>query len=517
MKALLVMPMLVPMVTAAFMLLAYRRAMEQRLMGLVGSIVQLAIAIWLGVVVYQKGIIAVQMGGWQAPFGISIVADQLAVLMVMLSGIIAVTAAIYSIADIDRERRVYGFYPLMQILLMGVNGAFLTGDLFNLYVWFEVMLIASFVLLVLGNERRQMEGAIKYLTLNLISSALFLAAVGILYGSVHALNLADLSLKLNDGSVPAPMLNTMAVLFLVAFGIKAAVFPLFFWMPDSYHTPPTTVTALFAGLLTKVGLYAMFRVFTLLFVGNVEYTHSLILIIAGFTMVVGILGAIAQTEIRRMLAFSSVSQMGYMVMGLGLLTTSSLAAAIFFLIHHSMVKTNLFFIGGLVHHTSGTTNLKKLGNLITRQPVLAWLFAISALSLAGIPPFSGFWAKLALVQAGFEVNTSSGYVLIAVCLTVGLGTLISMVKIWNEAFWKPVPQEAETLSGHSPAPMPVMSFTRRTLLLLPVLLLTGLIVVMGLYPEPLLQLTREAAHQLTNKAIYIHAVLGEPSDAGTGS
>jgi len=355
-----------------------------------------------------------------------------------------------------------------------------------------------------------MEGAIKYLTLNLISSAIFLSAVGILYGSVHALNMADLAQKLADPDLPKPMVNTLAMLFLIAFGIKAAVFPLFFWLPDSYHTPPTTVTALFAGLLTKVGVYAMLRIFTLLFVGNVEYTHGLIMIIAGFTMVIGVLGAMAQMEIRRVLAFHSVSQVGYMVMGLGLLTVSSLTGAIFFVLHHSLVKSNLFLISGIVQQHAGTTELKKLGNLISRDRLLAILFLISALSLAGIPPLSGFWAKLALVQAGFELGSFGAYIIIGVSLAVGLCTLISMTKIWNEAFWKPVPDDVPV------TPVPI-SFTRKVLMFAPVLILTSLILLMGLYPDPLLQVIHQAGDQLINKAQYIRAVLGEPNHESVGS
>lgn len=510
MNVLLVLPILLPLVTAAAMLLVYRSALLQRMMGLVSSVIQLGVALWLLVVVYQKGIAAVQMGAWQAPFGITLVADVLSTLMLTLSGVIAVTTAIYSIGDIDRERRVYGFYPLTQMLLMGVNGTFLTGDLFNLYVWFEVLLIASFVLLVLGNERQQMEGAIKYVTLNLIASAIFLTAVGIVYGSVHGLNMADLSLKLASPDVPRPIVYTLAMLFFVAFGIKAAVFPLFFWLPDSYHTPPVTVTALFAALLTKVGVYAMLRIFSLLFAGDGAYLQPLLLVVAALTMVLGVLGAMAQMEFKRVLAFHSVSQVGYMVMGLGLMTAGGFAAGLFFILHHALVKTSLFFISGLVGREAGTTHLKKLGNGVARWPLSAWLFLLCAFSLAGLPPLSGFWAKLGLVKAGFVTDTAGGIALAAVALTVGMGTLISMTKIWNEAFWKPAPDDA-------PPPPAPMSMARRTVLYLPALILTLLVVLLGLWPEPVLVLVHEAGRQLATPAEYIHAVLGERANARPGA
>jgi multicomponent Na+:H+ antiporter subunit D len=237
-------------------------------------------------------------------------------------------AVVYSFASIDVQRESFGYYPLLHILLMGVCGAFLTGDIFNLYVWFEVMLIASFVLLALGGERAQLEGAIKYVTLNLISSAFFLTAVGILYGMIGTLNMADLARQLSTVAQPG-LVMTLAMLFFVAFGIKAALFPLFFWLPASYHTPPVIVSALFAGLLTKVGVYALVRVFTLLFIRDSSYIPTLILVVAGLTMVTGVLGAVAQNEIRRLLSFHIVSQIGYLLMGLGLFTPLVLAGTVF--------------------------------------------------------------------------------------------------------------------------------------------------------------------------------------------
>ncbi len=499
MNTLLILPVVVPLAAAALMLLVHRRGRLQRAMGLASTVLQFAVAVALLYVVHTRGIQSSQLGGWPSRFGITFVADMFSALMVLLSGTMAVVTAVYSAWNIDRERRAFGFYPLMQILLMGANGAFLTGDLFNLYVWFEVLLIASFVLLVLGNERPQMEGALKYVTLNLISSMLFLTAVGILYGSVNALNMADISLKLP--SVPPSMIRTLATLFLVAFGIKAAVFPLFFWLPDSYHTPPATVTALFAGLLTKVGVYSLLRVFTLFFQDIMPQSQTLILGIAGCTMVVGVLGAVAQAEVRRILAFHSVSQIGYMVMGFGLFTSASVAGAILFILHHGIVKSNLFLISGAIQQRGGSTTLKEIGNLIRREPLLAGLFFVTALSLAGLPPLSGFWAKLALVQAGLETRTVESFAVIAVSLAVSLFTLISMIKIWTEAFWKPAPDGMT-------APPPSASSGATFSMFAPILLLTLLTALVGLAPEVLLVLVREAAEQLMHRADYIHAVLG---------
>jgi multicomponent Na+:H+ antiporter subunit D len=493
----LILPLLVPLLTAVLCLLAYRSRLAQRVISLSGSLALAGIALWLLLVVSRQGIQASYIGNWPAPFGITLVADILSAFLVLLAGTIGLAVNIYALASIDAEREHFGFHALYHFLLMGVCGAFLTGDLFNLYVWFEVMLMASFVLLALGGERGQMEGGIKYVTLNLVSSALFLATVGITYGLAGTLNLADLSQRLAVlGPETHGLQSTLATLFMVAFGIKAALFPLFFWLPASYHTPPVAVSGIFAGLLTKVGVYSLIRVFTLIFVHQVWYTHSLLLIVAGITMVVGVLGAVAQNEFRRLLAFHSVSQVGYMVMGLGLFSPLGLAASLLFMGHHSLVKTNLFLISGVVAGLQQSFLLKKLGGLYRLRPGLALLFLFPALSLAGLPPLSGFVVKLGLVQAGL---LQGQYAIVLVSLGVSVLTLYSMMKIWNEAFWKPVPQ------GQAEAGRPVIHLGWR---LMPVAALAVLTIAAGLSAGPLAVLALAAGEQLMNPAEYITAVLG---------
>jgi multicomponent Na+:H+ antiporter subunit D len=286
------------------------------------------------------------------------------------------------------------------------------------------MLIASFVLLAMGGKRANLEGAIKYVVLNLIASSLFLAAVGILYGVAGTLNMADLARLIREAEVSGP-LPVIAILFMIAFGIKAAVFPLFFWLPASYHTAPIAVVTIFSALLTKVGVYALIRVFTLIFINEVVAWQPYILAVAGLTMIVGVLGAVAQDEMRRLLSFHIVSQIGYLVMGLGLLTRLSLAGTIYFMIHVIAAKSALFLATGMVRRLAGSTELKKLGGLYRTQPLLAALFLLPALALAGIPPLSGFWAKLALVWAGLD---SGHYIVVVAALLVSLMTLYSMTR-----------------------------------------------------------------------------------------
>jgi multicomponent Na+:H+ antiporter subunit D len=493
MNPLLVLPVLIPLFSAALSILFWRHRAAQRALGIAGSCGLLASGVLLLRSVSSDGIQAVQLGSWPAPFGITLVADLLTAIMVTLGGIIGVAGVVYSIVAIDVRRESFGFHPLMQVLLMGVSGAFLTGDIFNLYVWFEVMLIASFVLLSLGGERDQLEGGFKYVTLNLVSSALFLAAVGLLYGAVGTLNMADLAVKLR-GADQAALVTGLAVMFLIAFGIKAALFPLFFWLPASYHTPPVVISAVFAGLLTKVGVYAILRVFTLIFVQDVSFTHGLILVLSGLTMVTGVLGAAAQNDFRRILSFHIISQIGYMTMGIGLFTSLAVAGSVFYIIHHIIVKTNLFLIGGIAARYCGSFELKNIGGLYHASPMLSILFLIPAMSLAGIPPLSGFVAKLTLIRAGLDVNH---YTIVAVALLVGLLTLFSMTKIWAGAFWAPPAPSYEPIQA--PAPLAMWA---------PVIGLAAMTVSIGLGAGPVFELSQRAADQLMNPTGYINTVLG---------
>jgi len=494
----LTLPVVIPLLAALLTLALRHHPPVQRAASVAGWAALLAVAIWLLLEVQRAGAIAVQLGGWPAPYGITFVADRLSALMVLVSAAMGLAVGVYSLADLSREREHYGHHTLFHVLLMGVNGAFLTGDLFNMYVWFEVMLIASFVLVTLGGRRGQLEGGLKYMTLNLLGSMIFLASVGFLYSRTGTLNMAQLHLVLGE-SGGGTLLLTISVLLMIAFGIKAAVFPLFMWLPTSYHTPPTAVSAIFAGLLTKVGVYALIRAFTLLFTFEVGWTHTLLLWLAGLTMASGVLGAMVQGSVRRILSFHIVSQIGYMVLGLALYTFAGLAGAVFYIIHHIVVKTNLFLIGGLIARVRGSSELSRIGGLMRARPLLAGLFLVPGLSLAGIPPLSGFWAKFAVIKAALEVE---GWVIAGVALAVGLWTLFSMMKIWSEAFWKPDPQDPDL----APAPLDA---TSRVLGYGPVIALALVTIVIGLYPAWLAGHAAAAAAELLQPDAYLRAVLGE--------
>jgi multicomponent Na+:H+ antiporter subunit D len=494
-------PVIIPFIAGALSLVLYQSRQAQRWIGVVGTGALLIASIVLLYNTATQGILVMEMGAWPAPFGIVLVSDLLGAIMVVLAGIMGFAVAVYSLASISEAHERFGYFPLMHLLLAGVCGAFLTGDVFNLYVWVEVLLVASFALLILGGERGQMEGAIKYVTLNLLSSILLLVAVGLTYGLTGTLNMADLAVKLpqveNQGLV-----TVVAMLYLVSFGIKAAAFPLFFWLPAAYHTPPIAVSALFAGLLTKVGVYALYRFFTLLFNHDVGYTHELLLWMAGLTMVTGVLGAAAHYEIRRILSFHIVSQIGYMIMGLALFTPLALVGGVFYIMHHIIVKANLFLVGGAVYFLRGSYELKEIGGLWRSHPWLGLLFLVPAMSLAGLPPLSGFFGKYIIIRAGIEAER---WGIVAVALVVGLLTLYSMIKIWAEAFWKDQPEaQAERARQFEQQ----LEGGRMGLLIVPIIALAAMTLFIGIGAQPIYELADAAAAQLLDSSAYINAVLG---------
>ncbi len=498
--SLLVLPILIPLTAALVAFFCGPRRLLQAYVSIGASLLQLGACGMLLARVRQGGILAEQMGAWPAPFGITLVADHLSAVMLVVTAVIGLAANVYALADIDRRYQALGFHSFFQILIAAICGAFLTGDLFNLYVWFEVMLMASFGLLVMGGEPRQLDGGVKYVTLNLIATLMFITGLGLLYALTGTLNMADLHAKVQDFGAPG-LMTTVAMLFIMAFGLKAGAFPLFFWLPASYHTPPTAIAAVFSGLLTKVGVYALLRVFSLVFVHDVAATHHLILLMACFTMVTGVLGAAVQNAFRRILAFHIVSQVGYMILGLGLFTPLALAGAVFYLVHHIIVKANLFLISGLVKRIGGHDDLKKLGGLYQRSGLVAGLFLVPAFSLAGFPPLSGFWAKFLLIQASMDIGA---YGAAAVALVVGLLTVYSMTKIWIAVFWEPAPAGGAPTVDDASVSLPLS-------MLAPVAVLAAVTLALGLGAQPLLDLALAAAEELMDPQRYVQAVLGSGS------
>jgi multicomponent Na+:H+ antiporter subunit D len=486
----LALPILVPLSTAAVLMLAPKRPAPQRWISLIGSILLLFSSVFVFLQVNAGGIKVLQISAWPAPFGITLVADLLAAVLVVAVGVVGAAITVVAFAGVDPRREAFGYHPILQVLLMGVAGAFLTGDLFNLYVWFEVMLVASFVLMALNRTREQMEAAFKYVTLNLIASSIFLTALGLLYGAAGTLNMADLARVWPAISTPGVDI-VLAVLFVIAFSIKAGLFPLFFWLPASYHTPPAPIGAAFAGLLTKVGVYALIRMFTLLFHSAPAPLFALLLGMSAATMVIGLIAALKETDFRRVLSFNLVGHIGYTTASLGLLTPAALAAAIFYVLHHIVVITNLYLVSGVLLRLRRTTDMAGLGGMYRDQPLFSALAIIPLFSLAGVPPLSGFLGKLAILEGTFA---SGAYWLGGLVLVVGLLTLLSMGRTWAEGFWRP--SEAQDMAAPG------------TPYMLAIAALSLLTLSMTIGAEPLFDLTSRGAEQLLDRAQYVNAVLG---------
>ncbi|GAB3354562.1 Na+/H+ antiporter subunit D [Modestobacter lapidis] len=434
-------PVLLPLLGAACALLVGRHPRVQRTLSLLVLSAVLAVSVALLLLADANGAEAVSVGGWPVPLGIVLVVDRLSALMLVVASTVALGVLVFAVgqgsADGDEETPLSIFHPTFLVLIAGVSNAFLAGDLFNLYVGFEILLTASYVLLTLGGSAPRIRAGITYIVVSLLSSLLFLAAIALVYAATGTVNMAQLAVRLAE--LPEGTQLLLQSLLLIAFSIKAAVFPLSAWLPDSYPTAPAPVTAVFAGLLTKVGVYAIIRTQTLLFPGGA--LDDVLMWAALATMLIGILGAVAQTDIRRILSFTLVSHIGYMVFGIALGTTAGLAGAIFYVAHHIAIQTTLFLVAGLIERQGGSTSVDRLGGLAKASPLLAVLFFVPAMNLAGIPPLSGFIGKLGLLEAGVAEGSWPALVLVAGGVVTSLLTLVAISRVWTRAFWRPRAQE----------------------------------------------------------------------------
>jgi multicomponent Na+:H+ antiporter subunit D len=505
---LLIACVLLPVTTAALTFIVPGDRRVKGFLSVAGMALLVLLSLVLLYAVNTHGVMSNQMGGWQAPMGITLIADLFSAILIVVSALVGLAVAVYSFTDVDEARVNGGFHTFLHMLIAGVVGAFVTGDLFNLYVWFEVMLISSFALLVLGGNKIQLDGAVKYVAINLISTVILLASIGLVYGLTGTLNMADLHQRIplvdDQGLV-----SVVAVLFLIAFGIKAAVFPLYFWLPASYHTLPISVSAVFAGLMTKVGVYALIRSFTLIFPDALAEMDQIILVVAIVTMTAGVLGALTQADIRRILSFHVISSIGFMLLGLGLNSTLAMAAAVFYMVHGMLLKTLLFMMAGIVGHLGGSFSLSQLGGLYRDRPGFSLLFLLAILTLAGIPPLSGFWAKVMIIEAGLEL---SAHLVIALVLLISLITFIPLIRIWSEAFWKSAPgkqspQQQNQAQQARLAPIPAVALT-------PVIGLSLILLWIGLQPAMLIDVADRAAQHLLAPQAYVDSVLPPAIDTG---
>ncbi|AWV33448.1 Na+/H+ antiporter subunit D [Paenibacillus odorifer] len=492
MNNLLVLPLLIPAITAVILIFLKERVRLQRIISAVSVFLNIFVA---GFIVYQvntNGIQTLYMGGWRPPYGIVFVADMFSALLVLTAAIVGAACLFFSFASIGEDRERFYYYPFFHFLLTGVFGSFLTGDLFNLFVCFEVLLVASYALIVLGGSKGQLRETLKYVLINVISSSLFVATIAYLYAATGTLNMAHLSMRVAEAGQGGVM-NVIAVLLLIVFSIKAGLL-LFFWLPDSYSAPPLAVRALFGALLTKVGLYAITRTFTLIFIQEPGLTHTLIAWMAGATMILGAIGALAYNDLGRIFNYNIIISVGFIAFGISVATQDSLNGVVFYLMHDMVAKALLFFLGGMIISASGTDRLREMGGLIRRYPWTGWMFFVLTLALVGVPPLSGFAGKVMMVRSGFGENHVA---LALIALASSFVVLYSLIKVFQQVFWGGEKREEQGKPLHYKAMMA------------PAAVLFAIVILMGVGAETVNGLVSQAGAVLADPALYINAVMKE--------
>ena len=490
MSNILVLPLIVPIITAALLVFLHDYIKLQRIVSLVTMVFVAIISVVLLQTIQTEGILRLDFSGWAPPFGILFVGDSFSVLLVLTASIVTVLCLIYAFSTIGPEREKHYFYPFVLFLIAGVNGSFLTGDIFNLFVCFEVMLLASYALIALGGEKIQLRESIKYVLINVVASWMFLVALAYLYGTVKTLNMAHIAQRVAEAGQD-PMLTLVSIIFLIVFALKAGLL-LFFWLPGSYSVPPTAIQALFAALLTKVGIYALFRTFTLMFPLQPEVTHMIIGVMAGLTIIAGCLGALSGRDVQTIATYNVIIGVGFILLALAIGTEEAMAGAVYYLIHDMIAKAMLFLLIGTMVMLTGEIVVKKMNGLIRNYPLFGWLFFLTMCALVGIPPLSGFIGKVLIGQGAVETGS---YVL----LTLGFGSsiivLYSLLRIFLASFFG----EA-TISEEDKMPIPrgaMVSFV----------LLAICMIGLGVGAEGIAIYVEDAAYTLVNPSVYIEAIL----------
>ncbi|MCM2291872.1 Na+/H+ antiporter subunit D [Allorhizobium sp. BGMRC 0089] len=507
-----ILPVAIPLLVAALMMVLRERTERHQPLALITILFLILVEARLLVEVWLHGPVTVVMGKWRPPFGIAFTADLTGTLFALSAAIAALAAALHADGNISTSGRRYGFYPLLMVLMAGVSGAFLTGDIFNLYVWFEVLLIASFGLLILGSEREQIDGALKYAVLNLLATTLFLMAIGYLYAIFGTLNMADIARKAETVRADAPMM-TLACLFALAFAMKAAAFPVNFWLPAAYHTPYMTVAGLFAALLTKVGVYSLLRVLVMLLPFEYNGLTGLIAVVAAATMIFGALGGLAQSDSRRLMGFIVIAGIGNCLAGIAIGGVEGLSGAILYALHSILLMGGLYFVVGQAGRMAQSFDLARMGGLYRRAPVFSYLALALFFAASGLPPFSGFWPKAILVKAALD--TGHGW-LAAFLLLAGFLTTLTLARLYLLAFWRPEPSEDMSFTdktaaakasvpgpsvpglaaGHNPSRMTMAAIS----------LIAAFVLGFGLFPERIIDLAQTAALGLIDPHAYISSV-----------
>lgn len=492
MSNIIVLPMIVPIMTAIFLVFLRDYIKLQRIISFITMLFVVGVTALMLYVVQTEGIMKLDFSGWLPPYGILFVADSFALILVLTASIVTTICLLYAFATIGERHEKMFFYPFVLFLIAGVNGSFLTGDIFNLFVCFEVMLLASYVLVALGGEKFQLRESLKYVLINVVASWLFLVALAFLYGTLKTLNMAHIAQRVAEVGQD-PILTTVSILFLIVFALKAGLL-LFFWLPGSYSVPPTVVQALFAALLTKVGIYALFRTFTLMFPFNQDVTHLLIGIMAGVTIIAGCMGALSGRDVRTIATYNVMIGVGFILIGLASGTEIGFAGAIYYLVHDMLAKALLFLLIGTMVYLTGETIVKNMSGLIRNYPLFGWLYFIVMCALAGIPPLSGFIGKVLIGQGAIA---GENYVLLTLGFASSVIVLYSLLRIFLASFF------GETIiSEDHKKPIPTLAFVSFVSLAI-------FIIGIGLVAEGVAPFVEDAARTLADPSIYIEAILGE--------
>ncbi|MGM8213786.1 Na+/H+ antiporter subunit D [Virgibacillus sp. W0430] len=486
-----VLPIIIPLLAGIITAFFNKNIRISRSLTKIIIIFNLVISSVLAWRVLQQGNLILETGSWPAPYGIIFVADPLSVLLVLTTNIISVACAFYAPHCLSTEKEKHYFYSFFFFLISGVSGAFLTGDLFNLFVFFEVLLMASYGLIVLGGNKVQLRESLKYVLFNLFSSVLFVTTIAFLYSVVGTVNMAQIAQRVQEVEQQG-VLTTIGIVLFFVFATKAALFPLYYWMPHSYIVPNPVISALFGALLTKVGLYSILRVFSLIFVFEINLTHGFFIWIAGLSMLFGVIGALSTNNVKLIIAYNVIPAIGFMIMGIAIFNQDAMSGTIYYLIHDMIIKTALFLIAGVIAYVSGTSDLRKMSGLMHHYPFLAWILFISAFVLAGIPPFSGFIGKLLLLKGGLA-NEEISIVIIA--LISSLLILYSILKIFIRGFWgeKDVSIEHKSIKGR----------------MAPIVFLLGFSIALGIGAEFMYPIVDSVSAYLLDPEIYIDSVLKE--------
>lgn len=491
MSNLAVIPIIIPLLAGVILAFFPKRLTLSRLLTKLFILLNLGFVVYIVTEVFKHGSIIMETGSWAAPYGIILVADPLSVLLVLAANILGTACFFIAPKLVPDKQEQYYFYTFAFLLIGGVSGAFLTGDLFNLFVFFEVLLMASYGLIVLGGSKQQLRESLKYVIINLFSSVVFVTTIAFLYSVVGTVNMAHIAERVQEVEQTG-VLTTIGIVLFFVFATKAALFPLYYWMPKSYTMPNPVTSALFGALLTKVGIYSIIRVFSLIFVFEVNFTHPLFMAIVALSLIFGVIGALSTNDVKLIISYNVIPSIGFILLGLAVFNETGMSGSIYYLLHDMIIKTTLFLLIGVVIYVAGTSDLKKMGGLIHHYPLLGWLLFISAFILAGIPPFSGFIGKILLLQGAFE---NGHVVIIIIGLLTSLLILYSVMKIFIHGFWG---EKKESLQRKSTRGM-----------IGPIAFLIAVSIFMGIGAEFIYPHIDTVGKYLLDPELYIQSVLKE--------